>query len=130
MYEIMNHELSAVEYVNSNLTIPICGRTNYFYRGLVPVQPYPKYTVLGELDKFVPVSPVRFSDVQYEDKEMIMKLNGEVDETVSVTLVRRRDDSGKLERKTVSCTVTDNDEASSSLKKNGRRGTCTIHVSY
>ena len=130
MYEIMNHELSAVEFVSSNLTIPICGRENYFYRGLVPVQPYPKYTVLGELDKFVPVSPVRFSDVQYEDKEMIMKLNGEVDETVSVTLVRRRDDSGKLERKTVSCTVTDNDEASSSLKKNGRRGTCTIHVSY
>ncbi len=131
MYEISNHELSAVEFVSSNLTIPICGRGNYFYRGLVPVQPYPAYTVLGELDKFVPVSPVRFSDIQYEDKEMVMKLNGEVNETVSVTLVRR-DDSGKLERKTVSCTMTSSADSSSSassfLKK--QRGTCIIRVSY
>ena len=130
MYEIRDHELSAVDVVSSNLTIPICGKRNYFYRGIVPVQPFPAYTVLGELDKFVPVSPVRFSDIQYEEKEMIIQLNGEIGETVHVTLIRR-DESDKLEKKTVSCTVSADEFSSSFIVNNKRRrGACVIRVSY
>lgn len=69
---------------SSPLAVPVCGRADFQLSHIAP-QFSSGWTLLGELDKWVPVSPARFRSVQHEPTGITLQLAGAVGEVVHVS---------------------------------------------
>ena len=88
---------------NTKLTISKCGKSDFQYWVIPPNLTSNGVTLLGELNKIIPVSAARFSDVTISDNDVMIKINGVPSEKVSVALYDRYSTSNKIQ--TVNCTV-------------------------
>lgn len=76
--------------VNDPLTVSACGRTNFQSWNLAPILPN-GLALLGELDKIIPVSEIRFTGTGFYGSDFAVFLVGVPGEAVSVTLYNTTD---------------------------------------
>lgn len=72
----------------SSVSIPTCGKSDFFYRGIAPVFPGTNFAFVGELGKTVPVSETRFQNIVYDShsKGHMIYLVGNPGEEIKVTM--------------------------------------------
>ena len=71
---------------DTKLNISKCSRANFQYWVIPPCLTSHGLILLGELNKIVPVSEARFSDIIVTADDVMVKVNGVPTETVPVTL--------------------------------------------
>ena len=69
---------------SSPIAVPVCGRADFHLSHVAP-QFASGWSLLGELDKWVPVSGARFRSVQQDPSGITVQLAGKVGEVVHVT---------------------------------------------
>ena len=87
---------------DSGLFISPCGKTDFQYWVIPPFLPF-GYTLLGELNKIIPVSEQRFSDITVSDNTVTVKVNGVPTEKVPITVY----DNSAKKTQVIECTISE-----------------------
>ena len=82
------------------LDVATCGKSDFQYWVIAPYLPN-QFALLGELDKVTTVSEARFSDFEFSQNDVMMKVSGVPKEVVSVTFY----DMNKKNTVIISCTI-------------------------
>ena len=90
---------------DTKLSISQCGKSDFQYWMIPPNQTSNGVTLLGELNKIVPVSAARFSDIILSDNDVMVKVNGVPSEKVPVTLYNKSTHDDKIQ--VVDCTISE-----------------------
>lgn len=87
---------------DATLDIPQCNKTDFQYWVIPPYFPF-GYTLMGELNKIVPVSEQRFSDIIISENIVKIQVSGVPSEKVNVTVYERASSKTQV----VYCTISD-----------------------
>ena len=87
---------------DSALYISNCDKSDFQYWVIPPFLPF-GYTLLGELNKIIPVSEQRFSDIIVSDNTVMVKVNGVPTEKVPITVY----DNNAKKTQVIECTISE-----------------------